>query len=59
VTVVTAVEFSATLRAAEAPPPSLVIVGVLSLTAVTVTAIDCVSVNVTAATVDLSGKVDV
>ena len=46
VTVVTAVEFSATLRAALAPPPSEVIVGVLSLTAVTVTAIDCVSVNV-------------
>ena len=45
---VTTVEFSATFRAAEAPPPSLVIVGVLSLTAVTVTvtAIDCVSVNV-------------
>ena len=46
VTVVTAVAFSATFRVAEAPPPSLVIVGVLSLSAVTVTAIDCVSVNV-------------
>ena len=44
-TVVTAVVFSATLTAAVAPPPSLVITGLLSLTAVTVTAIACVSVK--------------
>ena len=45
-TVVTAVPFSATLTVALAPPPSLVITGLLSLTDVTVTAIACVSVNV-------------
>ena len=46
VTVVTAVVFSATLTAALAPPPLLVMTGVLSLTGVTVTAIACVSVSV-------------
>ena len=45
VTVVTAVLFSATLTAAFAPPPSLVMTGVLSLTGVTVTAIVCMSVR--------------
>ena len=43
-TVVTAAVFSAMLIDAEAPPPLLVIAGVLSLTAVTVTARFCVSV---------------
>ena len=45
VTVVTAVEFSATLRAALAPPPFEVITGVLSLTGVTVTEMACVSIR--------------
>ena len=44
VTVVTAIAFSTTLTLAEAPPPSLVMTGLLSLTAVTVTAMACVSV---------------
>ena len=41
-----AVLFSAPLTLAEAPPPSLVMTGLLSLTAVTVTAMACVSVFV-------------
>ena len=50
VTVVTAVLFSATLTAAVAPPPLLVMAGGLSLTGVTVTAMTCVSVNVPSVT---------
>ena len=46
VTVVTAELFSATFAAALAPPPLLVITGLLSFTAVTVTAMACVSVSV-------------
>ena len=45
-TVVTAVVFSAMLIAAVAPPPLEVMTGLLSLTAVTVTAMACVSVSV-------------
>ena len=44
-TVVMIVEFSATLIAAVAPPPLLVITGALSLTGVTVTAMACVSLS--------------
>ena len=46
VTFVTAVEFSATLTAAVAPAPSLVMTGALSLVALTVTAIAWLSVSV-------------
>ena len=42
-TVVTAVVFSAMLTPAVAPPPLLVMLGVLSLTGVTVTAISWLS----------------
>ena len=45
-TVVTAVLFSATLLEAVAPPPLLMIIGLLSLIGVTVTLIVCESVNV-------------